>query len=284
MKKKNLLECSLVFGDCHAIPIDFVREKKNIDITYLYDCTEVMKPKLGSLNENDKNNDQIKVPFETIKFDYKSRDEGFLNYSLKKICYEIKMGKKVKKEGDINKEEENEIKGIQNLKLIYTNLDGKEEVLLDTSNGKKDLPEKIEFQEGEVIEFVIIYCENENLCGLDISTNKNKNQSYKIGKTNIDNPFRVRNDNKIIVGMGCYASEKLGVTGIYFYQINKSLYGIYETLGIRQLRAKVMENKKFIKETEESKKDLTDKQKLALQICNFPDQVYFEILNYMTTY
>ena len=32
MKKKNILECSLVYGDCHAIPIDFVRTKKNLDI------------------------------------------------------------------------------------------------------------------------------------------------------------------------------------------------------------------------------------------------------------
>ena len=117
---------------------------------------------------------------------------------------------------------------------------------------------------------------------MDITTNKHP--SYKIGKTDTDNPFRVRNEQKIIIGLGCYASEKLGITGIYFYQINKKLYGIYETLGIRQLRAKVMKDKKFIENIEKSKKDLSDKQKLALNICNLPDQVYFEILNYMTTY
>ena len=68
MKKKNILECSLVYGDCHAIPIDFVRTKKNLDITYLYDCTDIMKPKEGSLKEEERENDQFKVPFETIKF------------------------------------------------------------------------------------------------------------------------------------------------------------------------------------------------------------------------
>jgi hypothetical protein len=276
MKKKNILECSLVYGDCHAIPIDFVRTKKNLDITYLYDCTDIMKPKEGSLKEEEKENDQFKVPFETIKFNYIPREERFLNYSIKKICYELKTGKKEKKEG------ETEVKGIQNLQLIYINIDGEEEVLLDTTKDKKKLANTIEFQDGEVIEYVIIYCQDEKLCGLDIATNKN--QSHKIGKTDVDDPFLVRNDKKIIVGLGCYASEKLGITGIYFYQIDKKLYSICETVGIRQLRAKIKKNKKFIDEIKESKKDLTDKQKLVLNVCNSNDPIYFEILNYMTTY
>lgn len=282
MKKKNILTCSLVFGDCHAIPIDFVRDKKNLDITFLYDCTEIMKQKNDQLREEDKEQDQIKVPFETIKFNYTPREEEFLNYTLKKICYELKMGKKEKKEGDLNKEEEDEVKGIQNLKLIYTNIDGEEEVLLDTTNGKKELPETIEFQVGEVIEYVIIYCQEEKFCGLDISTNKHN--SNKIGKTNIDNPFRVRNDEKVVVGLGCYASEKLGVTGIYFYQIDKKLYGICETLGMRQLRAKVKRNEEYKKIRDEKQKDLDDKRRLTYRVCNLPDQIYFQIINYMTTY
>lgn len=282
MNKKSILTCSLVYGDCHAIPIDFVRDKKNLDITLLYDCTEIMKPKNDKLRDEDKEQDQIKVPFETIKFNYTPREEEFLNYSLKKICYELKMGKKEKKEGDLNKEDEDEVKGIQNLKLIYTNIDGKEEVLLDTTNGKKELPEAIEFQVGEVIEYVIIYCQEEKFCGLDISTNKRN--SNKIGKTNIDNPFRVRDDKKVVVGLGCYASEKLGVTGIYFYQIDRKLYGICETLGMRQLRAKVKINKEYKKILDEKEKDLKDKQRLAYRVCNLPDQIYFQIVNYMTTY
>ena len=282
MKKKSILTCSLVYGDCHAIPIDFVREKKQLDITFLYDCTEIMKLKEGELKEEDKEKDQIKVPFETIKFNYTPREEQFLNYTLKKICYELKMGKKEKKEGDVNKEDEEEVKGIQNLKLIYSTIDGKEEVLLDTTNGKKDLQNVIELQEGEVIEYVIIYCQDENLCGLDISTNKT--QSSHIGKTNLDNPFRVRNDKKVIVGLGCYASEKLGVTGIYFYQIDRALYGICETLGLRQLRAKLKSNKEYKKNMEEKEKDLNDKEKLVYKVCNLPDQIYFQVFNYMTTY
>ena len=282
MKKKSILTCSLVYGDCHAIPIDFVREKKQLDITFLYDCTEIMKLKEGELKEEDKEKDQIKVPFETIKFNYTPREEQFLNYTLKKICYELKMGKKEKKEGDVNKEDEEEVKGIQNLKLIYSTIDGKEEVLLDTTNGKKDLPNVIELLEGEVIEYVIIYCQDENLCGLDISTNKT--QSSQIGRTNLDNPFRVRNNKKVIVGLGCYASEKLGVTGIYFYQIDRALYGICETLGLRQLRAKLKSNKEYKKNMEEKEKDLNDKEKLVYKVCNLPDQIYFQVFNYMTTY
>ena len=282
-KKKSILTCSLVYGDCHAIPIDFVRDKKNLDITFLYDCTEVMKLKEGQLKDEDKEKDQIKVPFETIKFNYTPREEEFLNYTLKKICYELKMGKKEKKEGDLNKEDEDEVKGIQNLKLIYTNIDGKEEVLLDTTDGeKKELPETIEFQEGEVIEYVIIYCQEEKFCGLDISTNKRN--SNKIGKTNIDNPFRVRNDKKVIVGLGCYASKKLGVTGIYFYQIDKILYGICETLGIRQLRAKVKANKEYKDLLDENEKGFEDKERLVYRVCKLPDQIYFQIFNYITTY
>jgi hypothetical protein len=272
-KSKNILECTLTYGEPIGYSVDFMAKFSASKITFNYDCTQIKIPKTGTVEDKDYN--RIKNPFYSNKYTYKSRKEDFFNYSLRKIYYELREVK------DDNNN--TTYKRIQNLKLIFTNKEGKEEVLLDTSDGK-DLPEKIELLDEEVIEYVIVYLKNDLLCGLDLTTNETKiyNKSYIIGTTsgaNTDN-ILVKDDNKIISGIGCYANENMGVTGIYFYQMDKKYLTLLGSLGLRQLRAKVKQNKEFKDNIEKNKNNLDDALKLTFDICCFPDSIFFPIISY----
>ena len=273
-KRKAILECTLTYGEAIGFKmIPFFSESKASKMTFNYDCTQIMTPKTGTVEDGDLDN--ITIPFYSNKYNYESRKEDFFNYSLRKIYYELREVK------DDNNN--TTYKRIQNLKLIFTNKEGKEEVLLDTSDGK-DLPEKIELLDEEYIEYVIVYLKNDLLCGLDLTTNETKifNKSYIIGTTsgdNIDN-ILVKDDNKIISGIGCYANENMGVTGIYFYQIDKRNLTLLRSLGLRQLRAKVKQNKEFKENFEKNKNNLDDALKLTFDICCFPDSIFFPIISY----
>ena len=177
-------------------------------------------------------------------------------------------------------------KRIQHLKLIYLNKEGKEEVLLDTSNGK-DLPETISLFKGEeIIESVKVYLKDELLCGIELFTNESKliNTSYPIGASS--NPdiesIEIKDDKKMIVGLGCEANEQTGINSIYFYQTDKKQdHELYSSLGFRLLRAKVKQNKEFNKHIKEIKNNLTEEQKLTYDICNSSDTIFFAVLDYV---
>ena len=281
MKNKRLVECTCSYGDVRCNPIDYLRVNKKETITYEYDCLYIMKQK-----NNDKlpdgTIDQIKVPHDSLKFDYTSRDGEFLKYSLKKICYELKPNND----------------GIQDLQLIYLNIDGKEEALLDTTSGSKELKETIEFEDGEIIESAIIYCKNEFFCGIYISTNKiikenneEKQRNILIGVTareNVDGEqvVRVNEDNKVIVGMGCWANTQYGIACIYLYLTDKVTFSLYQTYGIRQLRAKIKNknNKEFEESLTKLKSTLSPEQKLLSDVCGLPESIFFTVLKYTMPY
>ena len=275
-KKKRFLECSLTYGDASSSPIDSFRKYHKLPLNFNYDCTFKMIPKTGCVEEDEISS--IKIHFISTKFKYIPRGEEFFNYTLNKICYELRDDKD--KEGNIYKR-------IQHLKLIFLNKEKKEEVLLDTSNGKK-LPEAINIFEGEFIEYVKVYLKYEALCGIEIITNESEiiNESYKIGSTNGNDieSIIVKDDKKIIAGLGCEANEEQGINSIYFYSTLKKDYGNNGYLGIRLLRSKIKQNKEFNEQTKKIKNNLTEEQKLIYDICNFPDSIFFTVLKYVSPY
>ena len=98
-----------------------------------------MIPKTGNVKPDEI--ELISLPFLSTKFEYTPRGDKFFDYTLKKICYELR---------DDKDEKGNIYKRIQHLKLIYLNKERKEGILLDTSNGK-ELPETIGLFQGEEI-------------------------------------------------------------------------------------------------------------------------------------
>ena len=276
MKNNILIYSTISFGDVWGMPIDHVRVNKNQEITITYDCTFEMIPKnREKISEDAK--DQVKIPHDTIKFDYKPRGKKFLTYSLKRFCYELKT---VEKDKDVS------VVGIKNIKLVYLSIDGKEETLLDTSEGKLEkYPEIIEFEDGEVITEVIAYLKNDFLCGLYITTNKKA--PIPIGDTSTE-ARRVLEENgykdKVFIGLGCTHDKKDGVTSIYFYVVDKMTFSIYQTIGIRQLRAKIKKNEEFKNGLGALRTQLNKEQKLLSDVAKLPDAVFFSILKYVMPY
>ena len=250
-KQKILIETTLQYGDMHANPIEHARAKNNESISFEYDCIYIMEP-INRDKLSPEESDQKRVPHDTIKFKYIPRGESFLNYTWKKICYQLNRDKT----------------GIQNLKLIYINLDGEEEALLDTSEGKlHEFSEIIEFEDGEIIESVIIYLKKEVLCG-----------------ERSEDVYRVPADNKVVIGIGCCANEQYGVSSIFFHRVDKLTFSIYQTYGLRQLRAKIKKNPEFNEELEVLKSCLNAEQKLLCESCSLPDAVFFSVLKYVMPY
>ena len=270
-KQKILIETTLQYGDMHANPIEHARAKNNESISFEYDCIYIMEP-INRDKLSPEESDQKRVPHDTIKFKYIPRGESFLNYTWKKICYQLNRDKT----------------GIQNLKLIYINLDGEEEALLDTSEGKlHEFSEIIEFEDGEIIESVIIYLKKEVLCGFDITTNNITNENHQrsilIGERSED-VYRVPADNKVVIGIGCCANEQYGVSSIFFHRVDKLTFSISQTYGLRQLRAKSKKNPEFNEELEVLKSCLNAEQKLLCESCSLPDAVFFSVLKYVMPY
>ena len=273
--KKPILECSLTYGDASSFYLFFIEYKKIGNLSYNYDCTYIMTPKTGSVKQYEI--DLIRENFLSTKFVYTPRGDKFFDYTLKKICYKLR---------DDKDEKGNIYKRIQYLKLIYLNQEGKEEVLLDTSNGK-ELPETIGLFKGEeIIESVKVYLKDELLCGIELFTNESKliNTSYSIGASSSPDieSIEIKDDKKMIVGLGCEANEQTGINSIYFYQAYKNKdYELYGTLGFRLLRAKVRQNEEFKKNIEEIKNNLTEEQKLTYDICTYSNSIFFTVLDYI---
>ena len=283
-----MLECSLIYGEVFDFkgPSDIfnknndnphiLTEENSKNITINYDCTYTMERiNPGTLSDN--NLDLIKYPFYSNKYDYKPKGEKFFKFTLKKRFYELR------EDEDKNGEK---YKRIQNLKLIFINEEGQEELFLDTSNNK-NLTEKIELMEGEIIEYAIVNLKDEILYGLELITNETKicDESYKIGTIKGNNiiSIKVKEEKKVIVGLGCYANERIGVTGIYFYFTKIKNIDNIGTFGLRLLRAKAKTNKEFNEIIEKNKKDLDDIQQLTYDISTFPNSVFFTILNYVSS-
>ena len=79
----------------------------------------------------------------------------------------------------------------------------------------------------------------------------------------------IKDEKTIIIGLGCEANEQTVINSIYFYQIARKDYGLYGTLGLRLLRAKVKQNKEFNKQIEEIKNNLKEEQKLTYDFLLF---------------
>ena len=55
------------------------------------------------------------------------------------------------------------------------------------------------------------------------------------------------------------------------------------SLGLRQLRAKIKQNKEFKENIEKNKNNLDDTQKLIFDISCFPDSIFFPILSFVNS-
>ena len=205
----------------------------------------------------------------TENYDYTSElGKGVVEYHITKINYSL-----------------NAFQGIQTLRMEYTNRnDGTTKVLLDTIRSKKNEHEQeILFADDEEIIDIIFYITNDNrLTALSLKTNKNRVKA--IGKESNGFAFKdgkIKTGNYVIFGFGVQAGKRYGISSIYCYFMHKYDYGIVKTGGFLQLRAKLKANKEFCEQVEKQKDTLSDKHKLILITCGFPDSIFTEIAAFL---
>ena len=201
----------------------------------------------------------------------KDSNISIFDYHIKKIIYTL-----------------NSSQYIQSLKLIYKNRnDGQLKTLLDTigSHIKDEKSFEIEFEDFEEITEVLFYLTKKDprLGAISIKTNLNKFKNIG-SEINLDEPVKdnnVLNGKNIIYGFGVHAGKNYGVSGIYCYFIDKTLYGIILYDGLLQLRAKLRKNSDFRNQMVEKRESLNEKQKLILDSCDLPDTAFFPFASYI---
>lgn len=241
---KNLIYATIEHGQGYDQVIGAVEEEKTLNYDFISDT-----------KENGLNNSNISI----------------FDYHIKKIIYTL-----------------NSSQYIQTLKLIYKNRnDGQLKTLLDTTGShiKDEQSFEIEFEDFEEIIEVLFYLTKKDprLGAISIKTNLNK---YKnIGsEINLDEPVKdenVLNGKNIIYGFGVHAGKLYGVSGIYCYFIDKTLYSIIVNNGLLQLRAKLKKNSDFRNQMIEKRESLNEKQKLILDSCDLPDTAFFPLASYI---
>lgn len=201
----------------------------------------------------------------------KDSDISIFDYHIKKIIYTL-----------------NANQYIQTLKLIYKNRnDGQLKTLLDTTGShiKEEKTYEIEFEDFEEIIEVLFYLTKKDprLGAISIKTNLNKVKNIG-SETNLDlvkDEDVLINKNNIIYGFGVHAGKAFGVSGIYCYFIDKTLYGIILYDGLLQLRSKLKKNPEFRNKMLEKRESLNEKQKLILDSCDLPDTAFFPLASYI---
>ena len=115
----------------------------------------------------------------------------------------------------------NSIYGIQ---FTYKDKRDAKETIVDINSKEKDLIEQeMDLNDDEeIIDFKLWIDYDVKLVGFEITTSKER--KVKFGFGNDDDELRcveLLNRDKIILGFGCFADDKEGVTAIYAYFINK---------------------------------------------------------------
>lgn len=188
-------------------------------------------------------------------------EEEILNYKIDKIeCKSI-----------------SETKTISSIKITYKNINtGKEVVLTDTpTNEKNGLNQEFKLNDLEEIIKVRVWVD-QRLIGFEVLTNKDRKQKFGFGEDDklikID---ELETNDKIVVGFGVYASEVIGVTGMFCYYMDKKQNSIFLNSGLFYLRIK---NKKK-GDMGASKKD-DEKMYTLNEVTKLPDNLFFEIAKY----
>ena len=174
-------------------------------------------------------------------------------------------------------------KSIYGIQFTYRNInDCKETTFIDVKSNEPDLIKQEMDLNNENIVTLNTWITNDNikLIGFEVTTNKKR--IYKFGYGKDEEYYKVpdfENLDNVLVGFGCYADEKDGVTGLYGYFINKKKYITIIYSGILSFRIK-LKDPVFKEKTEKSLAKMSEKNKILYKICHLPDNQFFSIIKY----
>ena len=171
---------------------------------------------------------------------------------------------------------------IYGIQFTYRNInDCKETTFIDVKSNEKDLIEQDMDLNNEEIKDLRIWLNDEiYLIGFEVETNKGRIQKFGYG--NNEQLIKIpdfEEENRVVIGFGCCADEKKGVTSLYGYYINKKQYISICYGGIFSLRIK-LRDPEFYKKVEKNLNKMTEKNKILFKICQLPDNQFFNIIKY----
>ena len=171
---------------------------------------------------------------------------------------------------------------IYGIQFTYRNInDCKETTFIDVKSNEKDLIEQeMDLNNEEIKDLRVWLNDDINLIGFEVVTSKGRIQKFGYG--NEEQLIKISDfeeESRVIVGFGCYADEKSGVTAIYAYYISKKQYISVCYGGIFSLRISLKDPK--YKEKMDQKLDkMSEKNKILYKICQLPDNQFFNIIKY----
>lgn len=202
---------------------------------------------------------------ESIMYDMKDiLKEKLLDYRLTKITCMIKSKS-----------------SIYGIKFTYRNiLNCEEKDIIEVKSKESDLiVQEMELNNEEIID-LRVWEKDVKLIGFEVTTNKKRVQKFGYGT---DEDLIIIDDFKdhdqIIVGFGCYADDKDGVTALYAYYTNKKKYISTIYSGIFALKIK-LKDPDFKKKIEEKVIKMSEKNKILYRVCNLPDNQFFSVIKY----
>ena len=174
-------------------------------------------------------------------------------------------------------------KSIYGIQFIYRNIfTCEEKIVIDVKTKEKDLIEQEMDLNNEDIKDLRTWLDQDiKLLGFEVITNKNRIQKfgYGDGEEQLRTISDFKEGDKVIVGFGCYADDKDGVTAIYGFYVNRRKYFAVIYSGILSLRAKIKDPK--YKETIEKKVEKMDVgNKILFRVVQLPSNQFFNILKY----
>lgn len=173
-------------------------------------------------------------------------------------------------------------KSIYGIQFIYRNIyDYKETTFIDVKSEEKDLLEQeMDFNNENIKDLRFWIDQDTKLTGFEVTTNKN--HVKKFGYGNDDQLIIVpdfEDGKKIVVGFGCCADNKEGITSLYAYYVRKNQYIAVIYSGLLSLKIK-LKDPKYKEQIEKKLEKMDEKNKIAFLVALLPDNQFFNIIKY----
>jgi hypothetical protein len=207
------------------------------------------------------------ISHQKIYFKYilpKELENNIFNYKISKIIYTLNSN------------------CIQSLKIIYKNRIDNSLITVENIDCLIDDEKKYVIKFPDCLEIKLLGVEK----GKDNEKDKDigfsiqcGNEIYDIGyKQNSESQKQTFN-NQILLGIEMKACPSFGISNLNFKLFDSSKFAFQFYDGFFQLRAKLKKNPSFKQKIFQNFNSFDAKQKLIVNICNFPDLLFYFIMN-----
>ena len=173
-------------------------------------------------------------------------------------------------------------KSIYGIQFIYRNIyNCKETTFIDVKSNENDLLEQEMNFNNEDIKDLRVWLDGDvKLIGFEVTTNKNRVKKFGYGNDEqLITISDFKEGDKIIVGFGCCADNKDGITSLYGYYVSRKKYIGVIYNGLLSLKIKIKDTQ-YKEKIEKKLKKMDEKNKILYRVAGLPDNQFFNIIKY----